>query len=170
VTDIPPPGAVPLRRSLTVSAVTAADLASVRLLATEMAVAAGMDPDRAHQLSVAVNEIVTNAVIHGVPPATVTVTPTDTAVTIIAHDRGDGFTRPGVIPGPSHAPGQSTAADAAPPSPDHLNGRGRWLATHLCDRLEVRTDAHGTTVTLVKNLPLHQPSLRPPPPQLGQGP
>jgi anti-sigma regulatory factor (Ser/Thr protein kinase) len=155
---------------VTVHAVTAADLASVRMLATELAVAAGMDPDRTDQLSVAVNEIVTNAIIHGVPPATVNFTATDTAVTIIVHDQGDGFTRPGVIPAPSRGPGQSTAPDAAPPSPDHINGRGLWLATHLCDRFEVRTDAHGTTVTLVKNLPLHQPSLRPPPPQLGQGP
>jgi anti-sigma regulatory factor (Ser/Thr protein kinase) len=155
---------------VSVQAVTAADLASVRLLATEIAVVAGMDADRAGQLSVAVNEIVANAIIHGIPPATVTVTPTDTAVMILVHDRGDGFTRPGVIPAPAHGPGQSTAADAAPPSPDHLNGRGLWLATHLCDRLDVRTDAHGTTVTLVKNLPQHQPRRRPPPPQPGHEP
>ena len=34
------------------------------------------------------------------------------------------------------------------PSPGRLNGRGLWLANHLCDLVELRSSRAGTTVRL----------------------
>jgi anti-sigma regulatory factor (Ser/Thr protein kinase) len=150
VIDVPRSGDAPARRTVTADAVTVGDLAQVRLLAKEMAVATGLDEDRAGKLTVAVNEIVTNAIVHGAPPVTVTFKPTDTAIMIHVLDRGGGFAHPAVN---QTARGllSATPLMAAPPSPDDVNGRGLWLASQLCDRLDVHTDAEGTTVTLVMN-------------------
>ena len=121
------------------------DLAVVRGCVAEAARQAALDPDRAVGLTVAVNEVVTNAITHGVSPATVTITRTADAVLITVRDRGTRFTDlPAVL-----ATTGGNAAAAAPPGPDRVHGRGLWLATRLCDRVDIRAGADGTTVTLM---------------------
>ncbi len=100
---------------------------------------AGLDPDRTGGLVVAVNEIVANAITHGQPPATITMTATGANICVAVHDLGGGPDRDGL-------------ADAQLPGPQHLRGRGLWLATQLCDQVDVRSDADGTTVTLILGL------------------
>ncbi len=82
--------------------------------------------------------MVANAITHGTPPVTLTITTTDTStgrtVVVAVHDCGRG--------------GRRIAAETAPPGPDRLHGRGLLLATRLCDRIDARTDAGGTTITL----------------------
>jgi anti-sigma regulatory factor (Ser/Thr protein kinase) len=120
---------------VTVYATGPDDLSEVRHCVSEMARLGGLDRDRTFRLTIAVNEIVTNAIRHGVPPATVTLTTTRPAVVVAVHDRGAGFAQ--------------TEPDTDPPPVDRVDGRGLWLATRLCDEVDVRTDPAGTTVTLV---------------------
>jgi serine/threonine-protein kinase RsbW len=119
------------------------DLASVRLLVGEAATAAGLDPARADMLIVAVNEIVTNAITHGRPPATVTITSTGAAVRVTVNDHGSGLARGD----------PSIRIDMSPPGPERPSGRGLWLATRLCDRVDLHSDPGGTTITLVMATP-----------------
>jgi anti-sigma regulatory factor (Ser/Thr protein kinase) len=120
------------------------ELVGVRGLVTEVAAATGLDADRCARLAIAVNELVTNAITHGLPPATVTITSTGTDVLVAVHDGGGGFTEPDVV---AVLPGDgSVAARAAPPGLEDVSGRGLWLAVRLCDHVDVRTDPAGTTV------------------------
>ena len=98
---------------------------------------AGLDPRRADGFLVAVNEIVTNALTHGVPPAVVNVFPTRTAIQVRVHDRGGSFTN-------RAAPVQQ--------APLELHGRGLWIASQLTDGLRVDSGADGTTVTATVRL------------------
>src|SRR5205823_14940695 len=63
------------------------DLAPVRGAVSQVAGAAGMDPIRVERLVVAVHEIVTNALVHGRPPATVTLAVTAGALVVTGHDQ-----------------------------------------------------------------------------------
>ncbi len=123
----------------TVSVATVNDLAGLRQFIADTAGAAGMPPDRIERLVLAVNELATNAVTHGRPPATVRVTVTGEAVRVAVHDHGTGF---------GHATLGGGAGPAAAPPPDVLRGRGLWLASHMVDGIAVRTDETGTTVTV----------------------
>jgi anti-sigma regulatory factor (Ser/Thr protein kinase) len=143
VTEVPPPGAAAARPHIREIA-ELDDLATVRGHVVEAARQAALDPDRTAGLTVAVNEVVTNAITHGMPPATVTITLTGGAVLITVHDRGTRFADLSAV---RTATGEN-AAEAAPPGPDHVRGRGLWLASALCDRVDIRAGAGGTTVTL----------------------
>jgi anti-sigma regulatory factor (Ser/Thr protein kinase) len=114
-----------------------ADLASVREIVMRAVAAAGLDPRRTHGFLVAVNEIVTNALTHGVPPAIVEVIATPTAIRVRVHDRGSTFAK---RDGP------------VPQAPDQLHGRGLWMASQLTDELRVDSDTDGTTVTVTVHL------------------
>jgi serine/threonine-protein kinase RsbW len=123
-------------RDATVSLASVEDLAGLRQVIADSAGAARLAPDRVERLVLAVDEIATNAVTHGRPPATVTVAVLGGTVRVEVHDQGAGF-------------GHSALGDRTPtPAPDVLRGRGLWLASHLVDGIAMRTDDTGTTVTI----------------------
>lgn len=127
------------------------DLARIRLLVTRTAHEAGLDSDRSNRLTLAANEIIANAIRHGVPPAMITIITTLTAIAVAVHDQGPGFT---IRPAAAGKRPEDAVRDAVPPAtrppPDaeQVNGRGMRLARRLCDRLDVYTNSAGTTVTL----------------------
>ena len=108
--------------------VTVSGVAEVRRRVTEAGLEVGLPPDRVASFTVAVNEIVINAVEHGGGTA---------AVTLILHAQQL------VVEVVDHGtePWHFSAPTAAPP-PDQIHGRGLWLATRLADELTV--DARGT--------------------------
>lgn len=136
-----PSGVEPASRSAEAS--TPGDLAAVRRHVFDASELARLDGERAGGLAVAVNEIVTNAIRHGVPPATITIRLTSSALLVAVHDHGTRFRAPEVY-------AQHRRAER--PGLERTSGRGLWLAAQLCDRLDLDTGADGTTVTLVMNL------------------
>jgi anti-sigma regulatory factor (Ser/Thr protein kinase) len=105
----------------------------VRREVMEVAVQAGLSRDRAIDFAVAVNEIATNALVHGSQPATIRLRRGDEELVCVVTDAGSGIDDPEV--------GQSA------PDPHQAGGRGIWLARELCDHVEIRGD-RGCTVTL----------------------
>jgi anti-sigma regulatory factor (Ser/Thr protein kinase) len=113
--------------------VTAAGVADIRRRVTDAARAAGLDEERADGLTLAVNEVVANAIQHGGGTAEVTITPGDNWVVVVVRDRG-----PGIRAGP---PGEL-------PPPGQVNGRRLWLAAQLCDEIAFHNTEAGTRIRL----------------------
>jgi anti-sigma regulatory factor (Ser/Thr protein kinase) len=120
------PDAPPVQVAL--PAVTVTDVAEVRRRVTEAALEVGLSPDQVAGFTIAVNEIVINAVEHGGGTAAVTLILQARRLVVEVVDQGT-------------APWHFTVPTAAPP-PDQVHGRGLWLATKLSDELTV--DARGT--------------------------
>lgn len=110
-----------------------ADLRRVRRLVTSMAVARGLSGSRADELALAVNEIASNAVVHGSLPATLRIWERAGELICEVSDAGEGIE-------------DEFAGQFTPPS-DSIGGRGIWLARMLCDAVEIRKDA-GCTVSV----------------------
>jgi anti-sigma regulatory factor (Ser/Thr protein kinase) len=110
------------------SPVTVTGVAEVRRRVTQAAQEVGLSPERAASFTVAVNEIVINAVEHGGGTASVTLILQGRQLVVEVVDQGTEHW-------------QFTVPAAAPP-PDQVHGRGLWLATKLSDELTV--DARGT--------------------------
>lgn len=108
------------------------DLPTLRRLVGRAARDAGLPPAHSDELVFAINEIATNALIHGLPPATVRVLHADGEVVVEVSDAGDGI--------------GDVLAGQLTPAADGLGGRGLWLARQLCDAVEVR---HGEGCTVV---------------------
>lgn len=117
----------------TVRGVTAPGVAAVRHRVTDAAVSAGLDSDSAEQFTIAVNEVVINAIQHGGGTADVTIEVGPGAVAVTVRDHGGGM-----------------SADVSPrlPSPQTLGGRGLWLVQRLCTDVTIDTSGAGTVVTL----------------------
>jgi anti-sigma regulatory factor (Ser/Thr protein kinase) len=109
------------------------DLTGVRRTLWSFARDTGMAASRADELVLAVNEITTNAVIHGEPPASVRVWHPDDEIVVEVADAGDGIR-------------DALAGQLTPPA-TILGGRGLWLTRLLCDAVDVRT-AEGSAVTI----------------------
>ncbi|WP_203901471.1 ATP-binding protein [Virgisporangium aliadipatigenens] len=118
--------------------VTVADIGELRRRLIAAACAAGMGRERADLFTVAVNEIVINAVQYGGGAADVTIT--DRGDRIVVDVRDQGGLAAVVVP-------------AALPPADQIHGRGLWLARRLCDEVTVTPSAVGTHVTLTAALP-----------------
>ncbi|WP_432844298.1 anti-sigma factor RsbA family regulatory protein [Dactylosporangium sp. CA-092794] len=109
------------------------DMAPVRQFVADHAVRLGMPPDRLDDFTLAVNEVATNSVRHGAGNGEVRLWSTERRVTCEIVDRGRaaanflGFLR----------------AD-----PNGERGHGLWIARQICDLLEMRSGASGTTVRL----------------------
>lgn len=101
---------------------------------TRIAGLAGLEPDRVARLTLAVNEIATNAIQHGGGEAGVTVQIETDRVVIEVSDTG---------------PGIPTDVPTDLPDPEATHGRGLWLANQLCDEVQLRSGATGTLVRLV---------------------
>jgi anti-sigma regulatory factor (Ser/Thr protein kinase) len=115
-----------------------ADLAAVRRTIGSLALEAGLPRSRADDLVLAVNEIATNAVVHGRSPATVRAWRTDGELVFEVTDCGSGIN-------------DALAGQLAPARGD-LGGRGLWLTRLLCDAVEIRNGV-GCTVSMHATAP-----------------
>jgi anti-sigma regulatory factor (Ser/Thr protein kinase) len=126
----PPPDLGPPAAEL---AFTAAELGGLRSLLADVAARAGTAPDRVADFVLAVNEIGSNSIEHGPGRGHLRVWACGRGVTAEIADPGAADLRfPGMV---------------APPAAG-VRGRGLWLASELCDVLQVWNDANGTVVRL----------------------
>jgi anti-sigma regulatory factor (Ser/Thr protein kinase) len=113
------------------------DLAAIRRMVEVAAAEAGL-ASRAEEMVLAVNEIATNAVIHGTPPATLRIWSEEGELLCEVADAGAGI--------------DDVLVGQLKPSPRGPNGRGIWLTRQLCDAVEIRNGS-GCTVALHATLP-----------------
>lgn len=109
------------------------ELASVRALASARATMAGMTPDQVSDVVLAVNELATNTIRHGGGGGRLRVWSTPASVICQIDDSGH-------ISDP--------LAGRRVPVPETAGGVGLWTVNQLCDLVEVRTSAAGTTVRI----------------------
>lgn len=117
------------------------DVGSVRQLRRALAASLAdgpLDPDEAEDLVLAIDEVVTNAAEHGVPPVDVRLWVTEQRVLCAVADRGPGFDEPLVGYGPAHGDDLS------------VGGMGLWLARRAVDRMSTGPlpDGDGCVVRL----------------------
>lgn len=91
-----------------------------------------------------IDEVLANALTHGVGPATLRLWADHDRVVTTVTDAGDGFHDPYV----GYAPGSTTTPDGQPDRPR----LGLWLTRQMCDELSFRHDAEGFTVRLRADL------------------
>jgi anti-sigma regulatory factor (Ser/Thr protein kinase) len=115
-----------------------AGLAAVRRSIGDVAIQAGLPRSRAEELVLAVNEIATNAVVHGRAPATVRIWHGDGELVFEVSDSGDGIS--------------DAFAGQLTPSAMGLGGRGIWLTRLVCDAVEIRNGS-GCTVAIHATAP-----------------
>ncbi len=107
-------------------------------------VMARLDPgllgERLHGFVLAINEIITNVVLHAGGQGRIVLSRTDAAVCCTVTDSGPGipeqFRRPPAVP-----------------EAFEVGGRGIWLAHQLCDDVTMATGPIGTTVELCVHRP-----------------
>jgi anti-sigma regulatory factor (Ser/Thr protein kinase) len=114
------------------------DVAIARRRAGEYAQAAGLPRMRIEDLTLAVSEVATNALIHGHAPRRMWIYIREDALVCHFYDSGPGPPDPLI--------------GYLPPDAAH-EGRGLWLAHRFCDIVEVAADASGTHVYLRMSLP-----------------
>jgi anti-sigma regulatory factor (Ser/Thr protein kinase) len=127
--ELPPPAVPPEVFSFGLT-----DLAEVRSRVAAAAAEAGLDPGGVADLVTATSELAANSVMHGGGSGTLRLWCEDDAILMAeVEDRGRieeplvGRLQPGI-----HQEG----------------GRGLWLANRLCDLVQIRSGARGTTVRL----------------------
>lgn len=108
-------------------------LSDMRSFVRSISSAFGVAADRVDDLVLAANEIVTNSLRHGGGRGHITMWFAEGAVVCEVRDAGH-ITDP-------------LAGRFAPP-PAATSGRGLWLANHLCDLVQLRSSAAGTTVRM----------------------
>ena len=109
-----------------------ADLAEVRKFTAAQALRAGLSPDRANDLVIAVAELAANTLIHTSGPGTLTIWVTDDEIICQVQDQGQ-ITDP-----------QAGMVRHAPDAPG--GGRGLWVVYQVCDQVEISTGRAGTTL------------------------
>ena len=132
--------AVPFEQPLTpppnahkTMSVRSGQLSDMRALIALEALGAGLGDDRARQLVLAVNEVATNIIEHGGGEAVLRVWLGLVGLVCEISDAGR-FEQPMV--------------DRVQPPSDVEGSRGLWLASHLCDLIQIRSTAGGTAVRL----------------------
>jgi anti-sigma regulatory factor (Ser/Thr protein kinase) len=108
-------------------------LEAVRRFVARQGAAGGLGRNRSLDLVVAANEIASNSVKHGGGDGTLRIWTEPGRLLCEIHDRG-GLDNP--------------LSDRRLPGTDASGGRGLWLANQLCDLVQVRSGADGTTVRL----------------------
>ena len=131
--EYPPPPPPELGPPAAELAFTADELADVRHLVAEVAGRGAIAPDRVADLVLAVNESGSNSIEHGPGDGRLRLWVTDADVVAEIADRGAAD-----LP----FPGMVAPATAG------VRGRGLWLASELCDVLQVWSDGEGTVVRL----------------------
>jgi anti-sigma regulatory factor (Ser/Thr protein kinase) len=129
----PPPGADTLDCS------TRADVSGARRLVHARGAEAGIDPVVVADMALAVTEVLTNAILHGAPPALLHVYVAGDTWVCHVHDRGLGPMDP--------------LLGLLPPSLPSDHGYGLWLARQLCAAVDVGHDRSGTHVRLHTRTP-----------------
>ena len=110
------------------------DLRMVRALVSARAAGAGLDPDRAGELALAVHEVAANSVLSGGGKGSLSIWSEAGALVCEVRDTGQ-------LDDPMVGRRQ--------PPPTGENGRGLWLANQLCDLVQVRSTADGVVVRVV---------------------
>ena len=108
-----------------------ARLAAVRKRVKEAAEQAGIGPRRAADLVAAASELAANSVAHGGGAGTMYIWREGDHLLIDFEDRGTI---------------EEPLAGRLHPTTDQRGGRGLWLANQLCDLVQIRSGALGTTV------------------------
>ena len=110
------------------------DLVRARRFLTDRALMSGVHPERTLDLSVAANEVLTNAQMHGKGTISLSAWVDGDRFVCQIEDRGGGI------------------ADAAtgyrPPEPGRGTGRGLWIVRQLVDLLQIAPGGHGMAVRL----------------------
>lgn len=131
--EYPPPPPPELGPPAGELAFAAAELADLRHLVHAVAGRGATEPDRVADLVLAVNEIGSNSIEHGPGRGRLRLWVTDEAVIAEIADRGTAnLPFPGMIA----------------PTTTGVRGRGLWLASELCDVMQVWSDGQGTVVRL----------------------
>jgi anti-sigma regulatory factor (Ser/Thr protein kinase) len=110
-----------------------ATVRTIRAVVGERAVELGIDRDRASDLMLALHEVAVNSLRHGGGRGTVRTWADEVAFVCEVSD--DGHIREPLI-------------GRIRPLATQLSGRGMWLVNHLCDLVQVRSSAAGTTVRM----------------------
>ncbi len=116
------------------------DITVVRHEVQARLVAAGLAGDRLQGFVLAVNEVITNVVLHAGGQGRVVVHPAGGSLWCTVTDSGPG------IP-------QRYLSPPAMPEGFEVGGRGIWLAYRLCDEVTMATGPIGTTIGLRVSLP-----------------
>jgi anti-sigma regulatory factor (Ser/Thr protein kinase) len=111
----------------------AANLVDLRGRVHQHASDAGLAPSRVADFVLAVNEVATNSILHGGGKGTMRLWRETGALTCEVRDAGH-------IDNP--------LIDRVRPAPDPTAPRGLWLANQLCDLVQIRSFAGGSTVRL----------------------
>lgn len=127
--DRPPPSAARMPE--------VADLSFARWFLQEEALRVGVEPERAADLSLAANEVLTNAVQYANGLRGLWAWADDGRFVCQIEDRGQGVADP--------------LAGYRPPGEGILTGRGLWLARQLVDLLQIVPGPSGTAVRLHVN-------------------
>jgi anti-sigma regulatory factor (Ser/Thr protein kinase) len=114
--------------------VEASRLGELRRLVELEGGAAGLEPTRVADLVVAVNEVATNALVHGVRPARLRVWQERTELVCEVEDAGPGFEDP--------------LAGQLPPDPAAVGGYGMWITRMTADATDIASGQEGTTVSI----------------------
>jgi anti-sigma regulatory factor (Ser/Thr protein kinase) len=109
----------------------AASLRDVRWLVTREAGRVRLSPERREDLVLAVDELATNSVTHGGGRGTLSVWRGDRAIACEVRDHG-------------HI--EDPLVGLRPPDPKQLTGRGLWVVSCLCDRVQVSSSPGRTAV------------------------
>jgi anti-sigma regulatory factor (Ser/Thr protein kinase) len=128
--DAPLPEPPAVNHSL---ALTLDGLGAARNLVGDEARRAGLPGARIADVVMAVNEVATNALHHGEGAASLSVWTGDGALVCQVQD-GGRYALP--------------LADRVRPGSEAGASRGLWLANHLCDLVQIRSNANGTSVRL----------------------
>jgi anti-sigma regulatory factor (Ser/Thr protein kinase) len=102
--------------------------------------AAGLTGDRLHSFVLAVNEVITNVVLHAGGQGRIVVRVAGGSAWCTVTDSGPGI------------PARHLAQPEVPEAFD-VGGRGIWLAHQLCDEVTMATGPIGTTIGLRVALP-----------------
>ena len=124
----PPPEAT------TLVCASRAAVSGARRLVHALGADAGLDPDAVDDVALAVTEVLTNALLHGEPPALLHVY--DEHDTWVCHVQDSGLAPIDPLIG------------LLPPDEPSDHGYGLWLARQLCAAVDVGSDASGTHVRL----------------------
>lgn len=116
-----------------------ADLAPVRRMVAATATQAGLFGTRLQGFVLAVNEVTTNAVLHGGGLGRLRLWRAGQHLVCEVSDSGPGLP-------------EGQGAPDAPPPPEATHGRGLWLTRSLCDRISLHTNRFGTTVRLATSV------------------
>jgi len=131
-TPLPEPEATLLERDIKVE-----DLGSLRRAVRALAEGAGMDPRRAADLVIAVNELASNSLRHGGGGGWLRCWKDGTNIVCEVADRGR-------IADP--------LVGRSRPSAEQAGGRGVWMVHDLCDLVQLRTAESGTVVRVHSHL------------------